>query len=924
MNLPQRCAFVGPLLFSLIATLPVAAAVAPAPSPAPPPAPAPAKKPEPAKPEPKPAEPPAKPEPKPDPKPEPKPNPSPAPTPTPATDKPAAGSPATASPKPTTQASATKTKTVAEVTKDCKRVTGLFDAFIENTKGTAYLYIRKPQIGPEFIYFTHTVDGVVQAGMNRGRYGDELIFRIHRFYDRIEFIQQNTAFYFDPQSPLSRASNANISLAVLTSETIVAEDDGGYLISAGNLFLRETMLQIKAGGDNGRSVLGRLSETKTKFRSIRGYPDNTVFTVEYVYDNPAASYPSDDEDGAEAVTDPRYVSVVVQHSLIRVPEDDFKPRHDDPRVGYFATQVTDMTTTDAVPYRDVIHRWNLVKQKPGTALSEPVKPIVFWIENTTPIEFRDTIRKAALRWNEAFETAGFKDALVIKQQPDKADWDAGDINYNVLRWTSSPSPPFGGYGPSFVNPRTGEILGADIMLEFSYISGRLRSSRMFEAQGLATPSQDDGALFRRDPHQCLAGECAQQGMLFGSAMLRLQSAPPVEMKAMLDEALHYLVLHELGHTLGLNHNFRGSQLHDPVKIHQKAITQKQGLMGSVMDYPPANIAPKGVAQGQFFSTGPGPYDHWAIEYGYSEALEDPIKEQARLTAIAARSHARELAFANDADDMRRTGKGIDPRAMLFDMSSDPVTYGDARIQLVQEKLAMLLKEYPKQGESWEDLSRAYVTLSSEAANALIAMSRYVGGLYVERAFVGQAPGSVPYRPVEPALQQRVIDVLAKWAFAPDALEAPAELLSHLQRQRRGFNFSKEDESPRLHDRRAKLQRTLLDHLLHPNMQERLVDSALYGDAPPLHALMARLTQAIFTGDPATGPDTIRQNLQTDYLDRQIRILNSGNTPSVINASAFAQVQEIKRHLTADAAFAASPAHRDLLLYKIRRGLDESK
>ena len=760
--------------------------------------------------------------------------------------------------------------------------------------------------------------------MNRGRYGDELIFRIHRFYDRIEFIQQNTAFYFDPQSPLSRASNANISLAVLTSETIVAEDDGGYLISAGNLFLRETMLQIKAGGDNGRSVLGRLSETKTKFRSIRGYPDNTVFTVEYVYDNPAAAYPSDDEDGAEAVTDPRYVSVVVQHSLIRVPEDDFKPRHDDPRVGYFATQVTDMTTTDAVPYRDVIHRWNLVKQKPGTALSEPVKPIVFWIENTTPIEFRDTIRKAALRWNEAFETAGFKDALVIKQQPDKADWDAGDINYNVLRWTSSPSPPFGGYGPSFANPRTGEILGADIMLEFSYISGRLRSSRMFEAQGLATPPQDDGALFRRDRHQCLAGECAQQGMLFGSAMLRLQSAPPVEMKAMLDEALHYLVLHELGHTLGLNHNFRGSQLHDPVKIHQKAITQKQGLMGSVMDYPPANIAPKGVAQGQFFSTGPGPYDHWAIEYGYSEALEDPVKEQARLTAIAARSHARELAFANDADDMRRTGKGIDPRAMLFDMSSDPVTYGDARIQLVQEKLATLLKEYPKQGESWQDLSRAYVTLSSEASNALIAISRYVGGLYVERAFVGQAPDTVPYRPVEPALQQRAIDVLAKWAFAPDALEAPPELLSHLQRQRRGFDFSKEDESPRLHDQRAKLQRTLLDHLLHPNMQERLVDSALYGDAPPLQGLMARLTQAIFTGDPATGPDTIRQNLQTDYLDRQIRILNSGNTPSVINASAFAQVQEIKRHLTADAAFAASPAHRDLLLYKIRRGLDESK
>ncbi|MCB1210583.1 MAG: zinc-dependent metalloprotease, partial [Verrucomicrobiales bacterium] len=779
MNFPQtplRSMLVVTFLFALITTSPIVAASAPAP--------APAKKPEPAKPEPKPVEPPAKPapspapEPKPTGKPEPKPAPTPTPAPAPAAEKPASTPPPATATKTTPPSTATKTKTVAEVTKDCKRVTGLFDAFIENTKGTAYVYVKKPQIGPEFIYFTHTVDGVVQAGMNRGRYGDELIFRINRFYDRLEFVQQNTAFYFDPQSPLSRASNANISLATLTSEPIIAEDDGGYLISAGNLFLRETMLQVKPGGDGGRSVLGRLSETKTKFRAIRGYPDNTVFTVEYVYDNPAASYSSKDDDGAEAVTDPRYVSVVVQHSLIRVPENDFKPRHDDPRVGYFATQVTDMTATEAaVPYRDVIHRWNLVKQKPGTALSEPVHPIVFWIENTTPLEFRDTIRKAALRWNEAFETAGFKDALVIKQQPDKADWDAGDINYNVLRWTSSPSPPFGGYGPSFVNPRTGEILGADIMLEFSYISGRLRSSRMFEAQGLANQDDDSGSQILKDPHQCLAGQCAQQGMLFGSAMLRLQSAPRVEMKAMLDEALHYLVLHELGHTLGLNHNFRGSQLHDPVKIHQKAITEKEGLMGSVMDYPPANIAPKGVPQGQFFTTGPGPYDHWAIEYGYSEAMEDPVKEEGRLTKIASRSHAHELAFANDADDMRRTGKGIDPRAMLFDMSSDPVTYGDARCQLVQEKLTALLKEYPKQGESWEPLSRAYVTLTSEASNALIAMSRYVGGLYVERAFVGQSPDTVPYRPVEPALQLRAIDVLAKWAFAPKALAAPPELLA---------------------------------------------------------------------------------------------------------------------------------------------------
>jgi len=122
------------------------------------------------------------------------------------------------------------------------------------------------------------------------------------------------------------------------------------------------------------------------------------------------------------------------------------------RIGYFTDQVTDLTSPSPTPYRDLIHRWDLVKKDKNAVLSEPVEPIVWWIENTTPRQLRDTIRNAALAWNEAFEAAGFKNALVVKEQPDDADWDAGDIRYNVLRWTSSPNPPFGGYGPSFVNP----------------------------------------------------------------------------------------------------------------------------------------------------------------------------------------------------------------------------------------------------------------------------------------------------------------------------------------------------------------------------------------------------------------------------------------------------------------------------------------
>ena len=152
------------------------------------------------------------------------------------------------------------------------------------------------------------------------------------------------------------------------------------------------------------------------------------------------------------------MNVTLQHSFIAVPENKYQPRYEDPRVGYFVTQVTDMTDPeDVTPYRDLIHRWHLEKKHPEQFISEPVEPIVWWIENTTPHEFRDAIKEGVLAWNKAFEKAGFNNAIQVKVQPDTASWDAGDIRYNVLRWTSSPDPPFGGYGPRFVNPRTGQI-----------------------------------------------------------------------------------------------------------------------------------------------------------------------------------------------------------------------------------------------------------------------------------------------------------------------------------------------------------------------------------------------------------------------------------------------------------------------------------
>ena len=863
----------------------------------------------------------------------------PPPAPAPAPNPPVPGAPANpAAPSATAQGvrrvlstvgTQPQKKTVAEIIKKCDETKGLFTLYRDRENGTVYLFVKRKQLNREFIYFSHTLDGIVAAGQNRGQFHDSEVFVIHRNYDKLEFIEQNLAFYFDPQHPLARAAGANVSHAVLASEGIAAENEEGFLVNAGNLFLRESFEQVRHGGgkDDTKNPLGKLSESKTKFVRIKSYHRNTLFVVEYVYENPTPPHSEEESRSVGDMADPRYVSIKVQHTFIAMPHNDYQPRVDDPRVGYFTTEVTDQVSTEVTPWRDFIHRWDLKKKDPAAPLSEPVKPIVWWIENTTPREFRDTIREAGLRWNKAFEKIGYKDAVVIKEQPDNAKWEAGDIDYNVLRWTSSPKPPFGGYGPSFVNPRTGQILGSDIMLEFGFIKNRIMAQRIWSELGLAGMEQAVPSGLPQDPHACLDASALQQGLMFGRQMMRLRAADEVEMAQMIREALIQLVLHEMGHTMGLTHNFRASYLHTPQELQDRALTERTGLSGSVMDYMPLNLGPDKQHQGQYYITNPGPYDDWAIQYGYSDALPDAAAESKRLAVIAARSNERELAYANDADDMRAPGKSIDPRAMIFDMSSDPVAYGVQRCEMVHHAMDRLLVEVPQEGKSWQEVTQSYISLTTEASNGLTCISRYIGGVYVERPFVKQVAQNAPdpLRPVDKATQKAAMAALAKYAFDPSAWTTSEALLRHLQQQRRGFSFRAEGEDPKVHERVLKIQRALLDHLLHPNTQNRILDSSLYGNTYSLGEVMGDLTKAIVTPKELDAPITsMRQDIQIDYVDRLIGIVKGRGQLPAAQSVALYQLKQIQEAFVAHQGVApdANKPHVEYVLYKISRGLED--
>jgi hypothetical protein len=813
------------------------------------------------------------------------------------------------------------TATIASVTRASRKHDGLFTLYQDTTNGSVHLALHRDQLGREFIYFLHTVDGPVAAGHFRGQFRDNAVFSVRRNFNKIELVAENTRFYFDPDNAISRAADANISRAVVAVQDIVAEDTakGLILIKADDIFLTEALAQIKptpnpSARPGAAFSLGTLSRPKTSYVGLKNYPANTDVIVEYVFDNPAPL-----ASGGRDVTNPRSVSVRVQHTLIEMPENDYRPRFDDARIGYFMQQVNDMTSASSTPYRDLIHRWHLVKQDPTAAISEPVEPIVFWIENTTPMEFRETVRDATLAWNEAFEAAGFRNAVQVKIQPDDAEWDAGDIRYNVLRWTSSPQPPFGGYGPSFVNPRTGQILGADIMLEYVFVTNRVRQDRLFGTAALSLEMLEEQLENGHDAATCSAGHHLQHATLFGLTAMRAAGESTIDVNDYIQQSLYYLVLHEVGHTLGLNHNMKSGQMLTPAQLNDRALTRRVGLTGSVMHYPAINLAPTGVEQGDFFTVKPGPYDIWAIRFGYDPTVEGAVRDE-----LLAQSMRPELAFGNDADDMRAPGGGMDPRIMINTLSDDVIGFSTTRFQQVNTAMNGLLAKYATPGESYHDMRNAYLILTGEHANAASAVSRYIGGVYVERATAGQPGATQPFTPVSRAEQKRAMSTLSQYVFAPNAFAAPASLLPYLAMQRRGFSHGGTAEDPKVHERALNIQRNVLNHLLHPRVLSRIVDTHLYGNEYPVVEVMGDLTDAIFAADARGNVNTFRQNLQLEYVGRLATIATGQNTPFdyVAQSAAHQNLRRIERLLAArSGANAETQAHTGHVLFQIRKALD---
>ncbi len=448
------------------------------------------------------------------------------------------------------------------------------------------------------------------------------------------------------------------------------------------------------------------------------------------------------------------------------------PRMADDRIGHFMVRRWDFSSDSASSFPEVyyVKRWRLEKKDPDAEMSEPKVPIVYWLDRDIPVKYRETIKAGVLEWNKAFEKIGFKDAIRVEMQPDDATFSTADTRHASIRWVVRDEPGALAIGPSRADPRTGEILDADVEIEDGWTRlPRRQASEQFAPRAHA--SGDEGF--------CDYGDVAMDELAFALDLLvargEIDPDSPEAEKYVL-ATLKDVVTHEVGHTLGLQHNFRASTIYTQKQLSDPAFTAVHGIGGSVMDYNAVNLALQDEPQADYVMHSLGPYDYWAIEYAYKPI--PPAQEKEELAKIAARSGEPDLAFGNDIDaGFGGSAEGMDPQVNRRDLGSDPLDYAMRRLTLSRELWARLQDRQLKPGESYEMLRRNFLSGLTQLGNAGVVSAKYVGGVVYVRDHAGS--GRDPFTPVPAAKQRAALKLIADGLLSVDSFRLRPEFVRRL-------------------------------------------------------------------------------------------------------------------------------------------------
>ncbi|HTW85756.1 MAG TPA: zinc-dependent metalloprotease [Candidatus Sulfotelmatobacter sp.] len=848
------------------------------------------------------------------------------------------------------------TPTYEAFVKDATTQHGVID--IVRKDDELYFDLRPENFDHTYILMP-SIERGVGSGAFAGRVYDPIQVTFKRVGKRVLWITPNSHYVADKGTAAANSLAISVADSVILSTPIVAEDPKKeHTVIAPSVFMTDFE---GIGADLGKattppSLPGLLvimvrpsyavDATKSYYGATKAFPRNDEITVNLAFNGPPNALPT--------VPDGRGIPIVMHYSLVAEPERDprFVPRNADDRVGYFITarkRFGDDGT--ATPFERFIERWNLDDG-----------PITFYLTNEIPPEYRDTVRRGILAWNAAFAKIGHPNAIVVKDPPSDPNWDPDDARYTTVRWITSDVPDFSAYSPHVSDPDTGQIIRAEVVIDGEALrtikSGyvdrvlpalrarrdpyavALQNEETLSRALLTTPpppvdalpsaSQDDDSV----DETCEFEESSASQAALGTMLLeRNPKATASDRDRYAQEWLYSTVMHEVGHTLGLRHNFEGSEAFSYDELHDPAFTRVHGTTGSVMDYTPANLAAPGERQADYFPTQLGPYDYFAIEYGYRSFpnVHTSADEAIPLSRIAARSTEPGLAYGTDED---ATVFSVDPHIQLFDLSNDALRYADEQFRIDADVAGKLLRTYPGDSRSYQDLRAQLVTVLNDELDSAAIASKYIGGIATSRAHRLQPGAPLPLTPISRAEERRAFALLDRWVFSSHAFNFSPELLDAVVPSRYGLHWDsggvRRADFP-IREIVAEIQDDMIEQIFSPVTMARIADQEVKqshpGETMTLSDLFAWTNAAIYddVGQASIAP--AHRELQRRFADLELAIVSLPssfadqlNLPRETQSIARANLVKLAAKLAAGERTTSDPstrAHLADLLVRVR-------
>ncbi len=820
---------------------------------------------------------------------------------------------------------ASKYRNFGDVVQGGDKFDGLFTLYRKDEH--LYGEIRPSQFEQPFMVPTTIARGLASAGLPTNALGDELVLVFRKVGDRVQLIRRNIHYKAPSGTPVEKAVKQNYTDSVLLALPIVSVNPstGGTLIDFNDIFF----------SDFAQLGLGMFDRSRSNWSKVKAFPNNVELEVEATYAGGGRMGGDDGVADPRGVTlvvhyslmklpdggyRPRSADDRVGHFLNAVK--DFGKSESETSfvrmVNRWRLEKADPRSKLSAPKKQIIfYVEDNVPYEYRPFVEEGIRE---WNKAFEKIGFRDAI---AVRWQQPGEDFDPEDAnystfrwittnqtyarSCFRANPLTGEIFDGDVIFDaswIKNWKDSYALLTTASSTAALADQAGDAPMIEALARGEIISPILAAKQGFGMSGLSIPDpQSPGGVKRltvipEDWTPIQARLASRSGMantglcLFSSNMqmemglatLALaqnppQGAnPPTEVKMpeeLVGQGIKHVTMHEVGHSLGLRHNFKASTMLTADQLNDTNITHAKGLVASVMDYTPINLAPKGQKQGDFFSITLGPYDYWAIEYAYK-----PVdgNEDAELAKIAARAPEADLIFATDED----AAVNNDPSVNRYDLGSDPIRFAKDRIALATELMKDIDTRAVKDGESWSKNRRAFATLLSQWGNGAFLISQNIGGQYVSRHHKGDKDAKDPVVPVAGDKQREALNTLVAEIFADKAFPFTPQTLRRLgvERWTHWGNNSMGSVDLPIYDRVLSIQRIALAQCLNGDTLNRVQNQEVQADPASnplkLAEIFRTLSDGLWSELQGPAPDaqvktlsisTSRRNLQREYLKR---------------------------------------------------------